>query len=142
MLGFRFDGELLRASAKRLLERAGVPLFRETAAAGSKSLSGGIASRTRVVPQFSDSVSKLGDFVDGWIITDLGIANFVNAEAGPMIVVDERQKRRTNGTSTHEAKLDVRVEHGLFLSHCMHWLEGVSGDKVEVVVGRTFLLEV
>ena len=38
MLGFRLDGELLRASADRFLERATVPLLREVVAVISRGL--------------------------------------------------------------------------------------------------------
>ena len=57
--------------------------------------------------QFSDPVSKLGDFVNVWIITDRGIIDFVNAEAGLMVVADERQRTRMNEKETHQAELDA-----------------------------------
>ena len=48
MLGFGLDGELLRASANRLLERAGMPLLREVVAVGRRSLAGTTVSPARV----------------------------------------------------------------------------------------------
>ena len=52
--------------------------------------------------QFCNPVSKLGDFVDVWIVTDRGIIDFVNAETGLMVAaVYERQRRRMGGISTH-----------------------------------------
>ena len=57
--------------------------------------------------QFSDPVSKLGDFVDVWIITDRGIIDFVNAETGLMVVADERQRQGMNEKETHQAELDA-----------------------------------
>jgi len=91
MLGFRLDGELLRASADRFLERATVPLLREVVAVISRGLTDTIVNPARVgfsskfsyeTFQFCDPVSKLSDFVDVWIVTDRGIIDFVNAETG------------------------------------------------------------
>ena len=48
MLGFRLDGELLRASADRFLERATVPLLREVVAVVSRGLTDTIVNPTRV----------------------------------------------------------------------------------------------
>jgi len=42
MVGFRLDGELLRASASRFLERARVPFLREVVAVGSRGLADAI----------------------------------------------------------------------------------------------------
>jgi hypothetical protein len=47
--------------------------------------------------QFSGPISKLGGFVDVWIV------HFVNAEPGLMAVADERQKRQMN-RRRHDAK--------------------------------------
>jgi hypothetical protein len=91
MLGLCLDGELLRASASRFLERTGVPLLRKIVAVRSGGLGGTVVDPTRVgfssklsyeTLQFSDSVPKLGDFVDVRIVTNRRIINFVHAEAG------------------------------------------------------------
>lgn len=48
MLGFRLDGELLRASTNRLLERAAMPFIREVVAVVSGGLAGAIVDPARV----------------------------------------------------------------------------------------------
>jgi hypothetical protein len=91
MVRFRLDGELLRASASRFLERAGVPLLREVVAVCNRSLTDTIVDPARMgfsskfsyeTLKFSDPVSKLCDFVDVWIVTNRWIINFVYAETG------------------------------------------------------------
>jgi hypothetical protein len=91
MLGFRLDGELLGAGADRFLERATVPFIREVVAVAGRSLADATVNPARVgfsskfsyeTFQFCDPVSKLGDFVDVWIIANRGIIDFVNAETG------------------------------------------------------------
>ena len=48
MLGFRLDGELLRASASRFLERAAVPFLREVVAVVGRSLADTVVNPSRV----------------------------------------------------------------------------------------------
>ena len=48
MLGFRLDGELLRASASGFLERAGVPFLREVVVVRGSSLADSIVNPARV----------------------------------------------------------------------------------------------
>jgi len=91
MLRFSLYGELLRACASGFLERASMPFLREVAVVRSRSLTDTVVNPAGVwfsskfsyeALQFSDPVSKLGDFVDVWIVTDRGIINLVNAETG------------------------------------------------------------
>jgi len=81
----------LRASASGFLERASMPFLREVVVVRSRSLADTIVDPARMgfsskfsyeTLQFSYPVSKLGDFVDVWIVTDRGIINLVNAEPG------------------------------------------------------------
>ena len=118
MFGFRLDGELLQASANRLLERAGIPLLREVVAVGRRSLAGTIVSPARVrfscmeddgqarkgsggriIPYLevlgSDSPIQRSrfeawDFVDVWIAPGRRIVRFVNAESGLMLWMNVR----------------------------------------------------
>jgi len=58
MLWFRLDGKLLRSSASRFLERAGVPFLREVVVVGGRSLAGAIVDPARVGFSFVEDCQR------------------------------------------------------------------------------------
>ena len=59
MLGLGLDGELLRSSASRFLERAGMPLLREVAVVRSRGLADTVVNPARVwFPLKENGVNK------------------------------------------------------------------------------------